>query len=1717
MKHKKLIMIFGILLVALMAKGVYAIGSTNNWQSQQPSFDQLYSGQMQDFWPILTQMENDQCNATSDFIIGIPPGGCTPGVVRSDLLEEQSVPVFCKLYAIKVNPLIKVSSIKSISFPGEKPEGVRDIVFHPARAAVKSYRTLLGDPVINNIGYVVIILKQEKVEKNMEEWVFGNLTAVIKYDAEEAYGTGRAEYFLPEMSDEQWQNDYVKSSFWGGRGHVRLESISGNGAKIQIMDSNKDHVLKTVTLKEGEASDLIYMPGYYCKAGLRVKLNDLVTPGNSTLLNIDGEEFWVREGTKIINNQCKVSLLNIGVGETSEDGFNSGEGGVTITCPGRKTTLELKKKNEGTNPVDLEYDGSLDSYFIKGNQTVEELIEVYRTEMKDGGFEAYGEDALYEQIVLAGESGKFASRVALMQLFVESYPSSRMIEKIRRDIVNSGEYEYENSIANILVGNKFHTVSVVGFDSVKEEDKLASIRIGSRSFSNKKEGEKILSVNDEEYTLKIISPGKVVVRYTSNENNKNKSKEITILEGEYGTLGGRDLYLTEVDVEAIAHVSLVPEVKNSKTEADFTFRIGIEKRAIELSPERTKRMLKNINETIGKWEAINEKLGTLIKGWKAACFATSAILMIKNMADGVSGISLARQKIMGKYKEICDTKDISRTQCYNDLSVEIDRDVNAMAKAMTAVNSRMDGAMEGNRQSGGILTQGSIIDQEAYKNSLRQQLSGWSTTVEGETITSADLTTTSQMRAALLSRELSGQGISGDVANIDLETTLRNVALIKKTKKERDEAAASLQSTLGANVDSSDIIILTNKETREYQWGGKTAADYPDAGIPVEPSRKTQVIKSGGSYYLLVLDQVNDAGRSGVSTVYKREGDSWSSMETNQFDNSVFYTPTSSGVCSNPWQEGKATITYYESGNNKGLPAIIPFDLSNGWYTMVSNSGGTFLDDTPQGYTQSGDVSYFKICNIGGNNIMEKGSGDDLCQSFSIHTMESVDKFIPCPEMTSSQVSELYTKAREAIRQASSQRGQKTVSILDQIMDVGAPMSQVGGFECQDFMSPDDCKFMFNVCDPVICPASRCDLGGKMPVSDVIQSGIIGSIALCLPNFQEGILVPICLSGIHAGLDTLVSILKSEQQCLERSLETGEHVGICDEITSIYLCEFFWRQISPIIDMMVPRVMESFIGALQGTRGGGEYMMIQHSWNNLQRSIDYFQGTYAPNAFRAFQARSVQEAGGEFCRAFVGTSLPTSVEALDLLLEPESPTQFYAQFSETLFTEATVPATSQYKVYYHIYAGNDKGVQYRVYLKNPPISSYYSTNPTVTVKTDYIPRGSAADESIDFTAPQGYKELCVVIDAQEECGFKQVTTDFGLNYIKSKYVEEQALAQDITGESECISGSPSAISMVNLNIQAGAEEVLNPEIALRGIVRVCASENPEAGVIAGDYKGCVEPEDCIAPYICSSSGICTDTSGNREPASSRWKDVGYCGESGIRCWLDSQSVKDDLEAVSAIEGKSISLLEEDKGLLENVRLGFDQVQKSLSYLRNKIKELGPSDLSNPEGNGVVTSIFQDLDLIIGTDDTAGAGTNANRAEALSLKATVYRMVVYELLKSTAPVSEPAGVEDVAEDETVEILGGSALSGAIDMVNEESSTKKEEPSAILVTWENLVDEGYGEVENGLRFLKLAKDSSLKAVKEFNEEKQSILLVVNNKEQTYSVSLLDGNIIFERIVG
>ena len=249
----------------------------------------------------------------------------------------------------------------------------------------------------------------------------------------------------------------------------------------------------------------------------------------------------------------------------------------------------------------------------------------------------------------------------------------------------------------------------------------------------------------------------------------------------------------------------------------------------------------------------------------------------------------------------------------------------------------------------------------------------------------------------------------------------------------------------------------------------------------------------------------------------------------------------------------------------------------------------------------------------------------------------------------------------------------------------------------------------------------------------------------------------------------------------------------------------------------------------QNVHGGGEYLGVQAAWDNAEKSADYFANYYASTSFKAFKARMVEEVGTEICKSHISGVYPEGGNMLDSLTEPDSPPQYHGRFDEIPLSTVTNPPISHYKVYYHIYAGKNSRAYYQVYLKEGTESSFYQdTSYKRVVDSGYIPKGDYVSETKDFTAPSGYKQMCIVVNGQEDCGFGEVSTSFALNYIGDKYAEEQASERDITSEKECISGSASIYSILNPNLQSAAEEIISPEIYNEGIIRICSTKNPGA-------------------------------------------------------------------------------------------------------------------------------------------------------------------------------------------------------------------------------------------------------------------------------------------------
>ena len=333
------------------------------------------------------------------------------------------------------------------------------------------------------------------------------------------------------------------------------------------------------------------------------------------------------------------------------------------------------------------------------------------------------------------------------------------------------------------------------------------------------------------------------------------------------------------------------------------------------------------------------------------------------------------------------------------------------------------------------------------------------------------------------------------------------------------------------------------------------------------------------------------------------------------------------------------------------------------------------------------------------------------------------------------------------------------------------------GVECHQVMSPGQCKILFNACDPVMCPSSRCDFGGRYRVDNVIQSGFIGSILLCLPNIKDGIIMPVCLSGILASLKNLRSILQGYVECLEEALHNDKSVGICDRIRSIYICQILWRETMFMLGLTKGNLFDAVAGS-----GGGEYLTgLKGGVAKAGRTVDFFTNEYAKSVFAAYRGRSSRELGAIICEKAIYGKLPVLGEILEDVTKAQNPPQFTAYIEEQpLYSETE--QESMYKLYYHIYAGSET-VNYKVFIRKPGKRDY-----TCSECSGVIEPESFVDKSTLFMQEPEYQEICVIINGKQYCNFgKVVSSSFGVNKAND-YLLNYEISKKITTEEQCRSG-----------------------------------------------------------------------------------------------------------------------------------------------------------------------------------------------------------------------------------------------------------------------------------------------------------------------------------------
>jgi hypothetical protein len=1750
--------------------------------------------------------DKSMCQEGTDFILQIVPYSCEPLVVRSDLLEENDVVVTCQIAATKINPLVDVDAIETMTITlSGFSKGIKAISYLRSQSALGLIPSgSLSGNLLENLGYVVIVLEKNANESSMPDYIEGNLTAKIRYDVKEAWGVGDAEFLLPEMSDSEWKDRYIQYGFWYGKGYLRATGITDNEATISVYSDANIPVLSggekrleyaRYNLELGKESNEIYLPGFNpCMAGLTLRLDDIEDPDTRVRLKINDEIVEVTENENFLENKCRVVDIQSrglyqGIRINCKDDKNSGtfelsispkikleingekkdyeagdklfidENGksvylgyvgstsdvdlsdpdlinsvyiAVVAIPGETsdrlsaeelrsiaTYMKFRKKesNKGATFIDTVNEGfsKTSSLTIMGfkkiisnqdirvipkrsgsadyigefkgkevqiidftdasdyvslislnqgyKQPYDNAINDFRTvigsypDEKENNFseDTLGERSLYESIKLSNKLRMNQKTVELCDEFSDKYPLSIYNAELRDICGNSyfssssGIIEYsvlingdikkisfqriiepsfEDYGAEVLVENSAGDSMIFKLEkgevrylseltgevlekmyysddtstrvyykfsnnqwywSLDNQNwKDTSVSLGVSAFNqgviseldavknSLSAGENILiskgikeqPLTDQEYiSLESLSPdsARIAIHTIQNFYGRvfNTDTKTLQLDKELAIAGGYSFTLKEINLEKLAKVSVHPIINNQYSKSTFPFRIGIEKRDFKLSDEQISDRINSLNSSIESLEKTVNYLKGVVEIGNKVCAATGAVLTVKNFINNLNGKSIARTSIMqgsGGWNERCKTEVANELfksidECYLSYAGEIDQEVENYANVL----NKQESVLATIRENSMYEYRGKkVLDKEKYIELYSQYVhtgklgsSTPSNTLQAALINSGAFDDGKLYQGVDASGKRVGEGIDLNNVNsllnfyyldkgvysedqLEQIDVYKNILLNKEISSEEKEIATKRLYTLlyqvsvngekaqeikktanKYNVNPEDVIYLQDKDSQVQPYRDNTCKEVSNiAYCNNNPNVPIAIVMYDSKEYVIILSNMG-ANKLIKEAVYDENGNSITGNEIPKLIQQIpYFEVYDEAAYKNKYINPE--IRFFDSNINNGYPALVPIDDEEGWYAA------------PTAYDDSGVVNTYWLCNVGKNGLEQYMAPDDICELIKRGSTPPV--FYGLKD--SAKVKALMSSAENAISKA--QRAKKNsrgeVCIDFKCYDLGAPETGISSTQCQDLMSPKDCSLLFNVCDPFICPSSRCDLGGRYHVKDVVQSGIIGSIALCYPNAKwkgGDVYVPVCVSGVYAGLDGWLQIKKSYRECLQEQLNSGQVVGICDELQSVYMCNFFWGQVAPVLKIGLTRIIGGIMG--KSGKGGGEYSSIGNALSTAKDSLNYFKQYYAAETYRAFKLRSVGEIStGDVCNTFTSVIFPDAADMIDSLSRARSPFQFTAKFDEIPLTTRTNPALSHYKIYYQIYAGQDSGAFYQIYLKGNSDSSYYlDTGFDRIVASGYIGIGESEVQTLDKQYPSGYTQLCVSVNGQQQCGFKQVSTSFALNYYTEWYISQQASQTDITTEEACVEGTSSIYSaLLNPNAQAAATEYTNPEISDRGLIRICATKDP--GSQSDPYAGTQD---------------------------ARWVKVGYCDDKNIGCWLDTDSVKDIIKATNLQEGV---LGETSKDYLQELFESGGYLSDTV--FKERLKEAQDTSKTDEERIGILNEIINKL-------------------------------------------------------------------------------------------------------------------------------------------------------------
>ncbi|MBT6044506.1 hypothetical protein HOG54_00455, partial [Candidatus Woesearchaeota archaeon] len=709
--------------------------------------------------------------------------------------------------------------------------------------------------------------------------------------------------------------------------------------------------------------------------------------------------------------------------------------------------------------------------------------------------------------------------------------------------------------------------------------------------------------------------------------NKDTSKtQLVILEG--------------VELHNEAHIIVSPNIEKAFSAARFNLHIPIEKRAfdlplfsasIESEIDKTEKLLLKLDDTL-------EKVGKIHEAWKKFCFGVFTAIAAWNFLKATVGSGSGRAKdraseiFWEQQGELCKRQGLAMDECvfenedaYNQILKETEDAYEYASKDSYADDlSGIKKTPENSVQLENLAYLQKRMIQNSSSQNTKDYLNAYVAIKEDKNY----------------DEELKRLNPSGDVlsdeerANLQIAVEERNAEMFRELRSDPSYSDHSDYLSTLDNSQSSAYLPNDNKvfvgnlakfkldpgdsqlsQNVEEMWierkTGELKIKHPDwAPQKIEEEANVAV--------LLARSRTNYAypsPKGGLILFGSNEPDATSLLSPD----GETYTLSSTSVEQRVKHIPK--VTYYTDGPNAGKIHRMTIDATH--YAEVDyTSGGRMLEPRIFGRINPNEEIRADDTEFGGNSLSA--------------TTEKWNK----EGKNTADLKKVESCVGTINRAKASNRDQVICNGIDYAIR-NDPITK--GPSCVEFYSPTECKLLFNACDPVLCPPSRFDLGGTWKVDNVAETGIIGSTILGLHNwgipgtdigFDGGqVVMPVCITGIYAGLQNIRTVLMEYSDCLKRSLVDDESVGICDMLRSYYICDVLWKEAIAIFN-----IKSGLVGTILNKihdNEGSEYTDFDASMDQSINGLKFFTQDYAKNTFAQFSGGALPEIGAEVCKSAV--------------------------------------------------------------------------------------------------------------------------------------------------------------------------------------------------------------------------------------------------------------------------------------------------------------------------------------------------------------------------------------------------------------------------------------------------------------------------------------------------